>query len=45
MVNLGKDSQQTPTKTKTVNPLFQSKILFFIHHPERQELKFEVWPK
>uniref|UniRef100_A0A0R3RWY1 C2 domain-containing protein n=1 Tax=Elaeophora elaphi TaxID=1147741 RepID=A0A0R3RWY1_9BILA len=42
MVTLGKDFQQTPTKMKTVNPLFQSKILFFVRHPERQELKFEA---
>lgn len=49
MVRLGEDSQQTPIKTKTVNPLFQSKMLFFVCHPERHELKFEVqqnyfWP-
>ncbi|VDP20520.1 unnamed protein product [Onchocerca flexuosa] len=41
-VSLGRDSQQTPTKIRTVNPLFQSKILFFVRHPEGQELKFEA---
>ncbi|VDK79854.1 unnamed protein product [Onchocerca ochengi] len=42
MVSLGKDFQKTPTKIRTVNPLFQSKILFFVRHPEGQELKFEA---
>ncbi|KHJ83055.1 hypothetical protein OESDEN_17249, partial [Oesophagostomum dentatum] len=28
---------------KTVNPLFQSKFLFFVRHPEGQELKFEAF--
>uniref|UniRef100_A0A915Q6N5 C2 domain-containing protein n=1 Tax=Setaria digitata TaxID=48799 RepID=A0A915Q6N5_9BILA len=41
-VSLGKDFQQTPTKMKTVNPLFQTKFLFFVRHPEGQELKFEA---
>ncbi|KAM3724388.1 Extended synaptotagmin-2 [Dirofilaria immitis] len=42
LVSLGKDFQQTPTKIRTVNPLFQSKILFFVRHPEGQEVKFEA---
>ncbi|KAK6100352.1 C2 domain family protein [Brugia pahangi] len=42
MVSVGKDFQQTPTKIRTVNPLFQIKILFFVRHPERQEVKFEA---
>lgn len=29
-------------KVKTVNPLYQSKFLFFVRHPEGQELKFEA---
>ncbi|VDK61115.1 unnamed protein product [Gongylonema pulchrum] len=43
MITLGKDTQQTPVKMKTVNPLFQCKFLFFVRHPEGQELKIEVW--
>ncbi|VIO90608.1 C2 domain containing protein [Brugia malayi] len=42
MVSVGKDFQQTPTKIRTVNPLFQIKILFFVRYPERQEVKFEA---
>ncbi|KIH51746.1 C2 domain protein [Ancylostoma duodenale] len=41
-VTLGKNSQRTPVKVKTVNPLYQSKFLFFVRHPEGQELKFEA---
>lgn len=41
-VSLGKETQRTPVKVKTVNPLFQSKFLFFVRHLEGQELKFEV---
>ncbi|KJH46599.1 C2 domain protein, partial [Dictyocaulus viviparus] len=41
-VTLGMNSQRTPVKVKTVNPLYQSKFLFFVRHPEGQELKFEV---
>ncbi|EJW87987.1 hypothetical protein WUBG_01100 [Wuchereria bancrofti] len=42
MVSLGKNFHQTPTKIRTVNPLFQTKILFFVRHPERQQVKFEA---
>uniref|UniRef100_A0A1I7W1K8 C2 domain-containing protein n=1 Tax=Loa loa TaxID=7209 RepID=A0A1I7W1K8_LOALO len=42
MVSLGKNFQQTPTKLRTVNPLFQSKVLFFVRQPEGEELKFEA---
>uniref|UniRef100_A0A1I7TEW0 C2 domain-containing protein n=1 Tax=Caenorhabditis tropicalis TaxID=1561998 RepID=A0A1I7TEW0_9PELO len=41
-VGLGKQIQRTPVKVKTVNPLFQSKFLFFVRHLEGQELKFEA---
>ncbi|ETN69472.1 C2 domain protein [Necator americanus] len=41
-VTLGKNAQRTPVKVKTVNPLYQSKFLFFVRHPEGQELKFEA---
>eukprot|EP00081_Caenorhabditis_elegans_P027437 NP_741181.1 Extended SYnapTotagmin homolog [Caenorhabditis elegans] len=41
-VSLGKETQRTPVKVKTVNPLFQSKFLFFVRHLEGQELKFEA---
>lgn len=42
-VSLGKEAQRTPVKIKTVNPLYQSKFLFFIRHVEGQELKFEAF--
>ncbi|KAK0419418.1 hypothetical protein QR680_014133 [Steinernema hermaphroditum] len=38
-VTLGKESQRTPVKVKTVNPLFQNKFSFFVRQPEGQELK------
>ncbi|KAJ1372931.1 hypothetical protein KIN20_035243 [Parelaphostrongylus tenuis] len=42
-VTLGMNSQRTPVKVwKTVNPLYQSKFLFFVRHPAGQELKFEA---
>lgn len=41
-VTLGRVSQRTPVKVKTVNPLFQSKFIFFVKQPEGQELKFVV---
>ncbi|CAB3402497.1 unnamed protein product [Caenorhabditis bovis] len=41
-VSLGKETQRTPVKVKTVNPLFQSKFMFFVRHLEGQELKFEA---
>ncbi|WKY00199.1 hypothetical protein Q1695_014784 [Nippostrongylus brasiliensis] len=41
-VTLGANSQRTPVKVKTVNPLYQSKFLFFVRHPEGQEIKFEA---
>ncbi|KAK6025634.1 C2 domain protein [Ostertagia ostertagi] len=41
-VTLGANAQRTPVKVKTVNPLYQSKFLFFVRHPEGQELKFEA---
>ncbi|KAK5964928.1 Extended synaptotagmin-2 [Trichostrongylus colubriformis] len=41
-VTLGKNTQRTPVKVKTVNPLFQSKFMFFVRNPEGQELKFEA---
>ncbi|CAJ0931463.1 unnamed protein product, partial [Mesorhabditis belari] len=41
-VSLGKETQRTPVKVKTVNPLYQVKFFFFVRHPENQELKFEA---
>uniref|UniRef100_A0A914UX76 C2 domain-containing protein n=1 Tax=Plectus sambesii TaxID=2011161 RepID=A0A914UX76_9BILA len=41
-VTLGKETQRTPVKVKTVNPLYQSKFMFFVKHPEGQELKIEA---
>ncbi|XGW16263.1 hypothetical protein V3C99_001599 [Haemonchus contortus] len=41
-VTLGENAQRTPVKVKTVNPLYQSKFLFFVRRPEGQELKFEA---
>uniref|UniRef100_A0A158P928 C2 domain-containing protein n=1 Tax=Angiostrongylus cantonensis TaxID=6313 RepID=A0A158P928_ANGCA len=41
-VTLGINSQRTPVKVKTVNPLYHSKFLFFVRHPAGQELKFEA---
>ncbi|PAV87276.1 hypothetical protein WR25_01388 isoform B [Diploscapter pachys] len=42
-VKLGKEAQRTPVKVKTVNPLFQSKFLFFVRHPEGQDLSIEAF--
>ncbi|VDN02827.1 unnamed protein product [Thelazia callipaeda] len=42
VLTLGKESQQTPIKLNTVNPLFQCKLLFFVRFPEGQELRFEA---
>ncbi|KAK6034451.1 C2 domain protein [Cooperia oncophora] len=42
-VSLGVNAQRTPVKVKTVNPLFQSKFMFFVRSPEGQELKFEAF--
>uniref|UniRef100_A0A914CZS2 C2 domain-containing protein n=1 Tax=Acrobeloides nanus TaxID=290746 RepID=A0A914CZS2_9BILA len=42
-VTLGRTSQRTPVKMKTVNPLFQSKFTFFVKQPEGQELKFVAY--
>jgi hypothetical protein len=39
---LGRISQRTPVKVKTVNPLFQTKFLFFVKQPEGQELKLKA---
>jgi hypothetical protein len=41
-VTLGRASQRTPVRLKTVNPLYQTKFIFFVKHPEGQELKFVV---
>ncbi|CAI2347649.1 unnamed protein product [Caenorhabditis sp. 36 PRJEB53466] len=41
-VSLGKETQRTAVKVKTVNPLFQSKFMFFVRHLDGQELKFEA---
>ncbi|MFH4975035.1 hypothetical protein AB6A40_001744 [Gnathostoma spinigerum] len=41
-VSLGSETQRTPVKVKTVNPLFQSRFTFFIRHPEGQELKIDA---
>ncbi|CAI5446596.1 unnamed protein product [Caenorhabditis angaria] len=42
-ITMGKETQRTPVKVKTVNPLFQSKFMFFVRHLEGQELKFEAF--
>ncbi|KAL3078792.1 hypothetical protein niasHS_014574 [Heterodera schachtii] len=41
-VSLGRITQRTPVKPKTVNPLFQSKFNFFVKQPEGQELKIRA---
>ncbi|TKR64184.1 hypothetical protein L596_024763 [Steinernema carpocapsae] len=41
-VTLGKETQRTPVKVKTVNPLFQNKFSFFVRQPEGQELKISA---
>uniref|UniRef100_A0A0M3HRP9 Extended synaptotagmin-2 n=1 Tax=Ascaris lumbricoides TaxID=6252 RepID=A0A0M3HRP9_ASCLU len=41
-VRLGQESHKTPVKIKTVNPLFQCKFIFFVRHPEGQELIIEA---
>ncbi|CAD6188572.1 unnamed protein product [Caenorhabditis auriculariae] len=41
-VSLGKETQRTPVKVKTVNPLYQTKFMFFVRHVEGQELRFEA---
>ncbi|KAH7731441.1 C2 domain-containing protein [Aphelenchoides avenae] len=38
-VKLGRVAQRTPVQLKTVNPLYQSKFIFFVKQPEGQELK------
>ncbi|KAI1729382.1 c2 domain-containing protein [Ditylenchus destructor] len=40
---LGRYTQRTPVKPKTVNPLFQSKFLFFVKQPEGQDLKLKAY--
>lgn len=42
-VRLGQESHKTPVKIKTVNPLFQCKFIFFVRHPEGQELTIEAF--
>uniref|UniRef100_A0A7E4V2D6 Extended synaptotagmin-2 n=1 Tax=Panagrellus redivivus TaxID=6233 RepID=A0A7E4V2D6_PANRE len=40
--SLGQVVQRTAVKTKTVNPLFQTKFTFFVKQPEGQELKLKA---
>uniref|UniRef100_A0A915D948 C2 domain-containing protein n=1 Tax=Ditylenchus dipsaci TaxID=166011 RepID=A0A915D948_9BILA len=42
-LSLGRTTQRTPVKVKTVNPLFQTKFLFFVKQPEGQELKLKAF--
>ena len=41
-VTLGNETKVSPVKPNTVNPSFRTKFVFFIRHPEDQELKIEV---
>ena len=41
-VSLGQISQRTPVKLKSVNPIYQSKFIYFVKQPQGQELKLKV---
>ncbi|KAL7071319.1 hypothetical protein ACQ4LE_009484 [Meloidogyne hapla] len=40
--SLGLNTQQSPMKTRTTNPLYQCKFNFFVKQPEGQELKIRA---
>uniref|UniRef100_A0A158R441 Extended synaptotagmin-2 n=1 Tax=Syphacia muris TaxID=451379 RepID=A0A158R441_9BILA len=42
-VTVGNNSMRTPIKEKTVNPLYNSRFIFFVRDPMEQELKIQAF--